>query len=101
MKATGPEALATLVAGAMLLWVFVPGVAAGGGEHAEHGHGGFSPTALIEPMGIATLSLVAVTVCLGLFRRANPKVMLKWHKRLGPIALLSGAVHAMLVMLAH
>ena len=72
-----------------------------GGEHAEHNHGGFSTAALIRPMGIATLSLVAITVCLGLFRRKNPKLLLKWHKRLGPTALLAGAIHAVLVMLAH
>ena len=77
------------------------GTAAAGGEHVEHNHGGFLMAALIRPMGIATLSLVAITVCLGLFRRRNPKLLLKWHKRLGPTALLAGAIHAVLVMLAH
>jgi len=72
-----------------------------GGQHSEHNYGGISMAALIKPMGIATLSLVAITVCLGLFRRKNPKLLLKWHKRLGPTALLVGAIHAVLVMLAH
>ncbi len=54
-----------------------------------------------EPMGIVTLSLVAVTVFLGLFRRLKPRLILKWHKRLGPVALLAGATHAVLVLLAH
>ena len=67
----------------------------------EHTHGDFSAVSLIVPMGIATLSLVAVTVFLGLFRRWSPKLMLKWHKRSGVLALLAGAIHAALVLLAH
>ncbi len=70
------------------------------GEH-EHAHRGFSPVSLIVPMGIATLSLIAVTVFLGLFRRWSPKLMFKWHKRTGVLALLAGAIHAALVLLLY
>ena len=71
--------------------------------HARHEHAtaGFTAGALIEPMGIATLVLVAVTVGLGIFRKRNPKLLLTWHKRVGPLALAVGAIHAALVMLSH
>ena len=67
----------------------------------EHAHWGFSPVSLIVPMGIATLSPIAVTVFLGLFRRRLPKLMFKWHKRTGVLALLAGATHAALVLLIY
>ena len=77
------------------------------GEHAGHEHGhdernkrSFSASDMIMPMGVLTLSLVAVTVCLGFFRKVNPN-LLKWHKRIGPTALLVGAVHAILVLMSH
>ena len=56
---------------------------------------------LVVPMGIATLTLMTVTVCLGLFRRLNPRALLKWHKRFGPASFISGALHALLVLLTH
>ncbi len=68
--------------------------------HDEPSERGFSTAELIVPMGVLTLSLVAVTVCLGFFRRVNPK-FLKWHKRIGPAALLAGAAHAIIVLLSH
>ena len=68
--------------------------------HDEHNGHGFSTAELIVPMGILTLTLVAVTVCLGFCRRVNPK-LLKWHKRIGPVALLAGAAHAIIVLLSH
>ena len=76
----------------------------GGDEHADHDR----PDArillaqLIEPMGILTLSLVALTVALGVFRRRwRPRLMLKIHKRCGVSALVAGAVHAALVLFLH
>ncbi len=75
----------------------------GGDEHAddEHHDGAAALAALVKPMGITTLSLVALTVVLGLFRRRSPKLMLTWHKRVGPTALISGVVHAVLVLVIH
>ena len=54
----------------------------------------------IEPMGICTLVLVAVTVAMGLLRKKVPGLIV-WHKRLGPIVLISALVHATLVMVSH
>ena len=80
----------------------LPQFATASGEAGhEHAHGGFSSASLIVPMGIATLSLVAITVFLGLFRRLKPRLMLKWHKRTGVLALLAGTIHAVLVLVAH
>ena len=67
----------------------------------EHATAGFTARALIEPMGIATLVLMAVTVGLGFLRKLNPKLLLTWHKRVGPVALAAGAIHAALVILSH
>jgi len=67
----------------------------------EHATAGFTARALIEPMGIATLVLVAVTVGLGFLRKLNPRLLLTWHKRVGPVALAAGAIHAALVILSH
>ncbi|NIA20404.1 MAG: hypothetical protein GWP05_00185 [Anaerolineaceae bacterium] len=72
-------------------------------SNAERPHDdtGFDLGSLVVPMGIATLTLMTVTVCLGLFRRLNPRVLLKWHRRFGPAAIISGALHALLVLLTH
>ena len=80
-----------------------PESAGQGDGHAGHEHApaGFTAGALIEPMGIATLVLVAVTVGLGFLRKLNPKLLLTWHKRVGPLALAAGAIHAALVILSH
>ena len=85
--------------------------AVAGGEHAghedghdEHNKRGFSTAELIVPMGVLTLSLVALTVCLGLLRRVRrlrPRLLLKLHKIAGICALGSGAIHATLVLLIH
>jgi hypothetical protein len=56
---------------------------------------------LIVPMGIVTLSLVALTVCLGVMRRLKPRPLLKIHKTCGVCALISGAIHAILVLALH
>ncbi len=70
------------------------------GSH-QHGNGLLVLSVLVVPMGIATLSLVAITVFLSVFRRLRPHLMLKWHKRFGFISLISGAIHAILVLLTH
>ena len=55
----------------------------------------------IKPMGITTLSLLVLTVTAALLRRRKPKLLLKWHKRLGITTLVFAAIHAILVLIAH
>ncbi len=56
---------------------------------------------LIKPMGITTLSLLVLTVILALLSRRKPKLLLKWHKRLGITTLVFASIHAILVLIAH
>jgi len=37
----------------------------------------------------------------GIFLRKLPKVLLKWHKRLGIITLIPALIHVILVLIAH
>lgn len=70
----------------------------------ERGGSGVSPLELIEPTGIATLSLVAVTVCLGFLKgvkRFRTPLVLRIHKITGVCALAAGATHATLVIVLH
>ena len=55
----------------------------------------------VEPFGLATLSLLFVTFCCGFFMKKNPKVLLKWHKRVAYVTIIVASCHATLVMLAH
>ena len=76
----------------------------GGHDDHEHAAGGFSAVRMIVPMGFVTLSLVALTVCLGLLRRVRrlkPRLLLKLHKTCGVSALVAGAIHATLALVAH
>ena len=50
---------------------------------------------------MATLSLLFVTFCFGFFMKNNPKVLLKWHKRLAYVTIIVASCHATLVLLAH
>ena len=77
-------------------------------SHEEHEHANrayeFSLIRLAEPTGILTLSLVALTVCLGVLRRVRrlrPRLILKLHKIVGFCVLGSGAIHATIVLLTH
>jgi hypothetical protein len=75
-----------------------------GHDDHEHADGGFSAASMIEPMGAVTLSLVALTVCLGFLRRVrrlSPRLVLRLHKTCGVSALAAGAIHATLVLVAH
>ena len=59
---------------------------------------------LVEPAGILTLSLLAVTVCLGMLRRVKKlgsRQVLRVHKIAGVAALVSGVLHATLIVLVH
>ena len=72
------------------------------GADENHDHG--MSAAMVEPMGILTLALVALAVSLGVLRRLGRlklKRMLKLHKIVGICALASGGVHAALVLLSH
>jgi len=53
------------------------------------------------PLGIATLVLIILTVLLGVFRRAKPRGMLRWHKITGILALVCGLCHALVIFPAH
>jgi YHS domain-containing protein len=74
-------------------------------NHAVHEHKdrGFELTLarFIKPIGITTLSLLVLTVTSALLRRRKPKLLLKWHKRLGITALVFASIHAILVLIAH
>ena len=77
--------------------------AEGHGADENHDHG-VSLGATVEPMGILTLTFVALAVSLGLLRRLRrlkPRRVLKLHKIVGFCALASGTVHATLVLLSH
>jgi len=66
----------------------------------EHEHGSGSKR-FIKPIGIITLSLLVLTAVWCLFRKKVPKFLLRRHKRLGMIALISAFTHAILVLIAH
>ncbi len=88
----------------------VPQFASGQADAGHEGHEHDSPAtgvslfSLAKPTGILTLSLVGLTVCLGLLRRVRrlkPRLMLKLHKIMGFCALISGLIHATIVLLTH
>ena len=68
------------------------------GPHHEHR---LELGRLIKPMGIITLSLLVLTAAGRLFRKKVPKPLVRWHKRLGIITLVSAFIHAILVLIAH
>ena len=75
-----------------------------GSEDNGHEHAGASSFPffkLVKPMGIVTLVLIILAVSAGLLRRKNPKLLLKWHKRLGVLILITAFIHAILVLLTH
>jgi YHS domain-containing protein len=76
-----------------------------GGSEAHAGHEGpgyeLTLTGFIKPVGITTLSLLVLTVAAALLRRRKPKLLLKWHKRLGITTLVFAAIHVILVLIAH
>jgi len=53
---------------------------------------------LIVPLGIATFSLVVITIFLGLFMRKSYRLMRKLHITAAFAALACGAFHASLVL---
>jgi YHS domain-containing protein len=84
---------------------YLPRLPQFGGSEAHAGHEGpgyeLTLTGFIKPVGITTLSLLVLTVATALLRRRKPKLLLKWHKRLGITTLVFAAIHAILVLIAH
>ena len=73
-------------------------------DHDSHEHAQSSPFPfykLVKPMGITSLVLIILTVSAALLRRKKPKLLLKWHKRLGITTLIAALIHAILVLLTH
>ena len=68
------------------------------GRHHEHR---LELGRLIKPMGITTLSLLVLTAAGRLFRKKVPTFLVRQHKRLGIITLISASIHATLVLIAH
>ncbi|MFH0965128.1 MAG: hypothetical protein V2A58_14105 [Planctomycetota bacterium] len=77
-----------------LAWFGLAATAEDGG-----GQGGFFWVKLVVPLGIATLALLITTVTLGLLVRRKPRVILRWHKRLGIATLVVALCHAGLVII--
>jgi len=68
----------------------------------EHKHGQrLELSRLIQPMGIITLSLLVLTAAVRLFHKKVPKILVRQHKYLGIITVISALVHATLVLIAH
>ena len=77
------------------------GISLADAHAADHEHAGLNAGALVEPMGITTLSLLVVTACFGFFRKKSPRILLAWHKRLAVLTIISAVCHATLVFLSH
>jgi len=56
---------------------------------------------LIKPVGIAAFSCLVLTVAAALLRRKKPKLLFKWHKRLGIVTLVLAVTHLTLVLIAY
>ena len=82
--------LAMVVVG---LWAALPVYA---DEEAHNGEGAHHE--IVEIMGICTFSLLLVTGITGLVMKRNRKVLLKAHKVLALVTVISAACHASLVV---
>lgn len=78
-----------------------------GHDHRPKQSSSFKPALrkLFVPAGITALSLIAVTVILGMLRRiklfGGPRLAMKIHKITGICALLAGATHLMIKLILH
>ena len=70
---------------------------AGQGQMARPQHN-WSRRTFVKPTGILTISLLITTLLVGFYRKKNPKLLLKWHKRLGVITAISALIHASLIL---
>lgn len=85
---------------AILVGCFLLNEAAFAGEQSESGST-FSWWSLIQPLGIATLSLVALTFLTGLLRKRLRAKFLKIHLPLAMVALTLGISHGLLVFILY
>ena len=70
---------------------------------AAHAAGDGEPVNLwpfIKPTGLTTLSLMVIAAGLAAMRKIRPRLMLKLHKILAPLGVVSGLCHATLAFLA-
>jgi hypothetical protein len=54
---------------------------------------------LIEPLGIAAFISLLLTASFALFRRKNPRLLMKLHKSMALVTILIALAHAALVIL--
>jgi hypothetical protein len=54
---------------------------------------------LIEPLGIAAIVSLFLTASCALFRRKNPRVLMKMHKVMAGVTILIALTHATLVIM--
>ena len=94
------RAKALSLAVVMLVCGFLLNAAAFAGEQSESGFA-FSWFSLIQPLGIATLSVVALTFLTGLLRKKFRKKFLKIHLPLAIAALALGLSHGLLVLILY
>ena len=71
-----------------------------GGEEGATGFA-FSWFSLIQPLGIATLSLVVLTFLTGLLRRKLRRKFLKIHLPLAILAVILGLSHGLLILILY
>ena len=69
-------------------------------ENAKRG-GRLTLPELIKPVGIAAFSCLVLTVAAALLRRKKPKLLFKWHKRLGIVTLVLAVTHLVIVLIAY
>jgi len=84
-------------AAVVLCWVLA-GTPAYAQEHDHDEHATFNVFALIEALGISTLSLLVATALAGLFMKRNRKVLFRVHKTLAVLTIISAVSHASLVL---
>ena len=82
--------LAMVVVG---LWAALPAYA---DEEAHNGEGAHHE--IVEIMGMCTFSLLVATGITGLVMKRNRKVLLKAHKVLALVTVISAVCHASLVL---
>jgi YHS domain-containing protein len=70
-------------------------------QKREREHSGLGLGQLVEPFGLATLSLLILTFCFGYFMSKNRRLLFKWHRRLAYVTIVVALCHATLVLIAH
>lgn len=59
------------------------------------------PGSFVQPLGIATLGSLAITLILGLVRRRKPKLFFPWHRIQAFITLGLAIVHFLLILFSE